>query len=56
VADQVQWIPTSNEPIVVHYVAPARELLAPDMPAVDPAQLARANELIEQHCQKAATS
>jgi hypothetical protein len=50
-ADQVRWIPTSNEPIVVHYIAPARELLAPDMPAVDPAQLARASQLIEQHRQ-----
>lgn len=51
--DQPLWIPTSNEPIVVHYIAPARELLAPYMPAGDAAQLARANELIEQHCQKA---
>jgi hypothetical protein len=53
VADQVQWIPSSNEPIVVHYIAPARDPLAPDMPPVDPAQLAWASELIEQHRQEA---
>jgi hypothetical protein len=52
-ADQVRWIPSSKEPIVVHYIAPARDPLAPDMPPVDPAQLARASELIEQHHKEA---
>jgi hypothetical protein len=52
-ADQVQWTPSSHGPIVVHYIAPVRGLLAPDMPPVDPAQLARASELIEQHRQEA---
>lgn len=50
--DQPLWIPNSNA-VVVNYIAPARELLAPDMPAGDPAQLARASELIEQHRQNA---
>lgn len=55
-ADQVKWIPTSNEPIVVEYVAPARELLAPDIPPVDAAQLALASELIGRHCRDEETN